>query len=85
MPDDIDAYAAKLDNNLRELNSDYDAKRQNTIFLDPLEIVSVPHGVFNKWLLSVGNGKLGGQRKVPRLANDRRITDEIEILLRSDV
>ncbi len=80
-PEDVNAYAARLDANLRELNSDYDAKRQNTIFLDPLEIVSVPHGVFNHWLLSVGNGKLGGQRKVPRLANDRRIADEIMKLL----
>lgn len=81
-PEDIDGFAAKLDANLRDQNSDYDAKRQNTIFLDPLEIVSVAHGVFNQWLLSVGNGKLGGQRKVPRLANDRRIADEIERLIR---
>lgn len=80
-PYDKNEFAALLDLNLRKLNSDYDAKRQNTIFLDPLEIVDVPHGVFNEWLKAVGNGKLGGQRKVPRLANDRRVADSIQSLL----
>ncbi len=76
-PDDMHGFAMSLDNELCRLNSDYDAKRSHTIFLDPPEIVDVPPGVFDRWLHSVGNGKLGGQRKVPRLANDRKIADAI--------
>jgi hypothetical protein len=66
-----------LDEELRKVNSDYDAKRSHTIFLDPPEIVSLPDGTFNSWLRSVGTGKLGGQRKIPRLSNDRTIADAI--------
>lgn len=74
-PSDEQAFAAALDEELRRLNSDYDAKRNNTIFLDPPELVTVPSGTFDRWLHSVGNGKLGGQRKVPRLSNDRHIAN----------
>lgn len=80
-PADISEFAKMLDEELRCLNSDYDAKRMNTIFLDPLEITEVPKGVFDRWLQSVGNGKLGGQRKVPRLSNDRHIADAVEELI----
>lgn len=76
-PVDTAAFAAALDKELRILNSDYDAKRSHTIFLDPPEIVSLPAGTFCRWLESVGSHRLGGQRKVPRLSNDRRIADEI--------
>lgn len=76
-PADMTAFAAALDSELRSLNSDYDAKRTGSIFLDPLFVTDVPPGVFDRWLHSVGNGKLGGQRKVPRLANDRHIADAV--------
>lgn len=79
-PKDSREFARLLDEELRSLNSDYDAKRMNTIFLDPLEITSVPKGVFDKWLHTVGNKKLGGQRKIPRLSNDRGIADAVEKL-----
>ena len=76
-PHDILQFSDILDKELRKLNSDYDAKRSHTIFLDPPEIISLPAETFNKWLLSVGSGKLGGQRKVPRLSNNRKIVDKI--------
>lgn len=76
-PDNIEAFAADLDTSLRSLNSDYDAKRSGEYFLDAPEIISVPKGTFNRWLQSVGSCKLGGQRKVPRLSNDRGIADQI--------
>lgn len=82
-PDDVKMFATLLDEELRRLNSDYDAKRSHTIFLDPLEIVEVGHGVFDDWLRHVGNGKLGGQRKVPRLSNDRRIADKLMEILKT--
>lgn len=76
-PTDIETFAFKLDHELRRLNSDYDAKRSHTIFLDPPLVTTVPHGTFERWLRSVGTGKLGGQRKVPRLSNDRKIVDKL--------
>ena len=69
--------AAALDAALRRLNSDYDAKRAGKFFLDAPEIISLKSGVFRHWLESVGNQKLGGQRKVPRLSNDRAIADHV--------
>ena len=80
-PADIGAFAMALDKELRRLNSDYDAKRSHTIFLDPPEITTAPAGLFDRWLKSAGTHKLGGQRKVPRLSNDRRIIDEMLTLV----
>lgn len=80
-PDDAAVFAKALDNKLRSLNSDYDAKRSNDIFLDNLEIIEVPKGTFDRWLNSVGSGKLGGQRKIPRLSNDRKIAEQVLTLL----
>ncbi|MBD5223483.1 MAG: GH3 auxin-responsive promoter family protein [Bacteroidales bacterium] len=76
-PDDTDSFAEILDEELRKLNSDYDAKRTHTIFLDPPEIINLSKGSFDGWLRSVGTGKLGGQRKIPRLSNDRNIADAL--------
>lgn len=74
MPD-IAAFAAELDRNLCAENSDYAAKRSHSLFLDPVEVIPLPAGAFDKWLASTG--KLGGQRKVPRLCPDRHIADDI--------
>lgn len=74
-PDSIDAFADELDRQLQHQNSDYQAKRAGNIFLDRLSITTAPAGLFDRWLGSTG--KLGGQRKIPRLANDRRIIDEM--------
>lgn len=68
-------FAAILDAELQAVNSDYEAKRTADIFLAPLDLVTVPTGTFEKWLAATG--KLGGQRKVPRLCNDRRVADAI--------
>ncbi len=76
-PRSTDGFAECLDRELRKLNSDYDAKRMHTIFLDPPEIVTVPSGLFERWLSQAGTHKLGGQRKVPRLSNDRRIIEQM--------
>lgn len=70
-----DAFAARLDEELRRENSDYQAKRSGTIFLDPPLLTTARPGLFDDWLASTG--KLGGQRKVPRLSNDRTIIDSM--------
>jgi len=68
-------FAAELDKSLKELNSDYEAKRHKDIALRPPIVKSVPKGLFNSWLRK--KGKLGGQHKVPRLSNDRKNIDEL--------
>ena len=72
-PKNLDEFASLLDTLLQQENSDYQAKRFKDIFLDRLSIVNAQSGLFDLWLASTG--KLGGQRKVPRLCNDRRFID----------
>ncbi len=74
-PDDIELFASLLDDSLRRINSDYDAKRTKNMVLDLLKITVLENGVFDKWLKS--KGKLGGQNKVPRLSNNRGYLEQI--------
>jgi hypothetical protein len=74
-PDDLKRFNNILDETLRQINSDYDAKRyQNMILKEPLVRI-LPNGTFDEWLKS--KGKLGGQNKVPRLSNNREMVEEI--------
>ena len=75
LPDDVEHFADVLDSHLQEVNSDYEAKRKGSIFLDRLTITEAHKGLFDRWLGSTG--KLGGQRKVPRLSNDRKIIEDM--------
>ncbi len=81
VPADIEKFTEVLDNTLMAINSDYAAKRAHTIFLDPPLVTTAPQGLFNQWLRRAGSGKLGGQRKIPRLSNDRKIIDEMLSLI----
>ncbi|MBL7769089.1 MAG: GH3 auxin-responsive promoter family protein [Flavipsychrobacter sp.] len=74
-PDDLALFAYELDSALKNLNSDYEAKRQKDIALRMPVVRAVKKGLFNEWLRS--RGKLGGQHKVPRLSNDRTILESI--------
>lgn len=74
-PVEEDLFKLKLDEALRELNSDYDAKRYKDMVLRPPIIHFAKAGAFEKWLKS--RGKLGGQNKVPRLSNNRDYMEEI--------
>jgi hypothetical protein len=64
-----------LDNALQSVNSDYEAKRYKNITLDSPIVRSVKQGLFYAWLKE--KGKLGGQNKIPRLANNRQYLDEL--------
>ena len=79
LPDDLSEFAQILDNKLRAHNSDYDAKRQKDIALSRLELHALPKGTFYEWLKK--NNKLGGQHKIPRLNNDRKLAEEILLLV----
>jgi len=74
-PDDIDLFAEFLDNGLKMVNSDYEAKRYHNMILMPPKVQKLPKGSFMQWLEK--HHRLGGQYKVPRLSNERRILEEI--------
>lgn len=78
-PKDEEYFMEILDNALKSLNSDYEAKRYHSIALKMPVLTKVPDGLFYNWLKS--KGKLGGQHKVPRLSNDRKLIDEILALI----
>lgn len=80
-PEDKGRFMQLLDRHLREVNSDYDAKRTGDIFLAEPQLVIAPTGLFDRWLASTG--KLGGQRKIPRLNNNRDIMDQILAMIPS--
>ena len=73
-PTDIHAFAKKLDDQLRTKNSYYEDLIGGSI-LQPLKITPVRKNGFIDYMKSIG--KLGGQNKVPRLSNDRKIADEL--------
>lgn len=74
-PEDMVAFAAKVDQNLREKNVYYDDLISGSI-LKPLKINSLKKDSFIDYMRSVG--KLGGQNKVPRLSNDRKLADALQ-------
>ena len=74
-PSNIKQFQKDLDLALQSVNSDYEAKRYNSLALQELKIVSLPKGTFYNWMKL--RGKLGGQNKVPRLSNTRKYVDEL--------
>jgi hypothetical protein len=74
-PDDLPKFIEQLDKRLQEVNSDYEAKRYRSMALNLPVVHPVPEGTFYNWMKK--KGKLGGQNKVPRLANNREYLDEI--------
>jgi len=78
-PASIEDFTLELDNALKEVNSDYEAKRYKNIALRMPVVKILPKETFTQWLKS--KGKLGGQHKVPRLCNERNIIEEIYALL----
>jgi hypothetical protein len=79
-PASLDHFVYELDNALKNVNSDYEAKRHHDIALRMPLVHSLRKGVFTRWLKS--RDKLGGQHKVPRLSNDRSCLDELLTLNR---
>lgn len=74
-PIDIKVFTVELDAALKSLNSDYEAKRHKDIALGMPKVRILPKGSFTLWLKS--KNKMGGQHKVPRLSNDRKILEDI--------
>jgi hypothetical protein len=73
-PEDLDELAQRIDNEMQKQNSYYYDLIQGKI-LKTLVIREVAQNGFDDYMRSVG--KLGGQNKIPRLANDRKIADNL--------
>jgi len=78
-PDNINYFREALDNALKSVNSDYEAKRYKDMTLSAPVIQTMPTGTFYEWMKK--RGKLGGSNKVPRLSNDRKYVDDILSLI----
>ncbi len=74
-PDCMKTFMIELDNALKDVNSDYEAKRYKNMTLSFPTYVIVKPGTFHQWLKM--HNKLGGQHKVPRLSNNREMIEEI--------
>ncbi|MEY3716889.1 MAG: hypothetical protein RJA00_1304 [Bacteroidota bacterium] len=75
-PADLKAFTELLDRELQRTNDDYKGKRAGDMLMKMPQVIAVPTLTFHDWLKS--KGKLGGQNKVPRLSNDRKIIEEIK-------
>lgn len=77
-PKDLDTLALKIDESLRNQNSYYDDLIEGKI-LKTLKVTIVPKDGFRNYMKSIG--KLGGQNKLPRLSNDRKIADVLTTMI----
>ena len=74
-PENLAVFTKEMDAALKAVNSDYEAKRYKDIALRMPVVHALKAGTFTEWLRT--KGKVGGQHKVPRLSNERKIVDEI--------
>jgi len=74
-PKDLQKFKHLLDDSLKSINSDYEAKRLNDMTLVMPEVHTARQGLFYDWLKK--NDKVGGQHKVPRLSNKRCYIDDL--------
>lgn len=75
------SFGVLLDNHLQKINSDYEAKRSGNHIISLPKINIIPLGTIEKWQRK--NNRYGGQSKVPRLSNERRIIEEILEMIKS--
>ncbi len=74
---DLEAFEYKLDQKMRMLNADYDAKRSYDLTLKCLKVNVLPKNTIANYFRN--KGKYGGQSKLPRLHNDRSILDAFHV------
>lgn len=78
LPNNINYFTELLDNALKSINSDYEAKRYLNMTLSMPKVNIAQSGLFYNWLKQ--QGKLGGQHKIPRLSNSRRHIEELKAI-----
>ncbi|MBF6627926.1 MAG: GH3 auxin-responsive promoter family protein [Proteiniphilum sp.] len=74
-PSDLNLFIQTLDESLKKINSDYEAKRSYNLSLDIPVVRVVEKGVFYEWMKK--RDKAGGQHKVPKLSNDRKYVESL--------
>ena len=74
-PQKLEDFTVLLDDALKAINSDYEAKRYNNMTLAIPKVHQAKKGLFYTWLKQ--RGKIGGQHKVPRLSNTRDVVEEL--------
>ncbi|MDP3436557.1 MAG: GH3 auxin-responsive promoter family protein [Bacteroidales bacterium] len=74
-PSSLEAFSVDLDSEICKVNSDYEAKRKNSVTMVAPQVIALKNGTFYEWMRS--RGKLGGQNKVPRLSGNRDYAIEI--------
>ncbi len=80
-PKKLNLFMQEIDDQIKKLNSDYEAKRYNNLVLGFPELVVIENNEFYLWLKE--NNKLGGQHKIPRLTEKRDIAERILFFKRS--
>ena len=81
-PVSLNDFIREMDAALKDVNSDYEAKRHKDIALRMPVVHAVPAGTFTEWLRT--KGKVGGQHKVPRLSNERKLVEEILLITKNN-
>ncbi|GLB52902.1 hypothetical protein NBRC110019_19420 [Neptunitalea chrysea] len=76
LPADMDAFAEAIDTAMQQQNTYYDDLITGKV-LQPLKITSVQKNAFSAYMKSIG--KLGGQNKVQRLSNNRKVADALTL------
>jgi hypothetical protein len=74
-PLELELFIKEIDYQLKQLNSDYEAKRSNDLILKFPELIVIENNEFYLWLKE--NERLGGQNKIPRLTENRDIAERI--------
>ncbi|QCX53040.1 GH3 auxin-responsive promoter family protein [Elizabethkingia sp. JS20170427COW] len=74
-PNDLERFIYEFDEKLKNINSDYEAKRYNNMTLQRPVVHIAKENLFYEWMST--RGKLGGQNKVPRLSNNREYIDPL--------
>lgn len=82
MPHNLNIFIEMLDKTLKNINSDYEAKRYKNLLLQKPIVRVLPEGTFFKWLKN--KDKLGGQNKISRLSNNRKIIEEVLSILETN-
>jgi hypothetical protein len=78
VPSNLTLFTSILDDSLKSVNSDYEAKRFKDLNLVLPVVKTVPRGTFNNWLKA--KNKFGGQNKVPRLSNSREYIEDLYVI-----
>lgn len=78
-PENLDAFAAALDDFLQQVNRHYKIRREGRAFAIP-RVVSVPRGTFYRWLAD-SRASVSAQSKVPRMSDERKVANKLRELI----